>query len=298
MAEAAPKLDLGAIQAGSALKHVEPAGADAGLAHASVLAAIQGQGVISAQVERVPVNNDGLNRALILNEIGKQGVISAVVEGEKKPDPALQQALILNAIAHQGVISVPDGAAPDRALTDEQKAALLAEAAAEKKDIAEGLAQQKAKFNLGDVVGEHHLKHVETAAPATGGLDRGNLLHELAAATAGGKAVDPAKIPAAAAADSSLVQASILSAIKSQGVISVPEGSAPDRSLTDEQKAALLAEASAEKKVEAEAAVEHKAKLDLSGLGAAQLKHVDEPVVDNSATLAHAGLLNELAKKT
>lgn len=290
MADEKPKVDLAGIEKGVELKSA-PEVQDKTLAQASILKAIDGQGVIAVPAERAPKeSNEALNRALILNEIGKGGVISAQSDPLAN-NPALEKAKLLNEIAHQGVISVPEGSAPDTSLSKEKLAALQQEAASEKKEIAEALDSHKGKLKLD--LDEAKLKHVDAPKESDEGLKRGGLLNAIK--SKGGVSVDPSKIPAK---DNALLQASVLGAIKTQGVISVPEGAAPNRELTDEQKAALLEDAKAEKKEDAENLDAHKKKMDLSGLGDVNLKHQDAPVEDHSETVKRAGLLNELAKNT
>lgn len=289
-----PAMDLAGIAGGSTLKHVE-AVADNTLAQASILAAIKGQGVISVPAERLPKeSNEALNRGLIMKQISSGGEISAQIDHSKdKPSPALAQGLVLNAIKTGGE-KLAAVAAPDRAMTSEKLVALQEEAASEKKEIGEALVVHKTNLPLGDLANVE-LKHVDAPVESHETRDRGSLL--MAVKAKGGAVANVDKIPVK---DAALAQASMLSAIKTGGVISVPAGAVPDRALTDEQKAALLEDAQAEKKEDADNLDAHKKVMNLGGIAEkrSSLVHVPEPVADNSATIQRGGLLNELKKAT
>lgn len=293
MAEAArPQMDLAGIAGGADLK-VAPKAVDARLNQSKMFAEISSQGVIAVPAERLKEvkQSNGLARASIMCEISKGGIISAQIEPVAKTvDSGLAQALMLNEIGRQGV-ALKASETPDRSLNAEQLVALQAEAATEKKEISEAHEQHKGKLDLAGVSAGKELKKVDVEPKKDEGLIRGGFLNELS--KQGAKVADVSKIPAK---DVALTQASLLGAIKSQGVISVPEGSAPDKSLTDEQKSALLLDAKAEKKEDADNKDSHKAAFDLSGLKGVDLKHQEAPVVDHSATVARAGFLNELSK--
>jgi len=149
MSDAAPKIDLAEVQKGVELKAVkQQPHQDEALNQAALLRSINLQGEISMPEDRKAKVEGGVSAAVAhgatLRAINRQGVISMPAEkAPKASDEHLARGYVIHEINKQGVISVPEGHAPNRELTPEQLAALLADAKLEREEMARAALPKK-----------------------------------------------------------------------------------------------------------------------------------------------------------